>query len=61
MKYICEKCGSSDVEEQQWVKINTGRLAGLVDDDSKVWCCQCEQETSLKEKAEEVRSKGEIK
>ena len=49
------------MRQDQWVKINTGRLAGLVDDDSKAWCCQCEQETSLKEKAEEVRSKGEIK
>ena len=55
--------GSVDhsMRQDQWVKINTGRLAGLVDDHSKAWCCQCEQETSLKEKAEEVRSKGEIK
>jgi len=52
MKYVCEKCGSSDVEEKQWVKINTGKSAGLVDDGEVVWCCQCEQETSLKEEAE---------
>lgn len=50
MTYICEKCGSSDVEEQQWIKINTGKSAGLVDDGVEVWCGQCEQKTSLKEK-----------
>lgn len=50
MTYICEKCGSSDVEEQQWVKVNTGKLAGLVEDGAEAWCCQCEARTSLKEK-----------
>ena len=51
MIYVCKKCDSADVEEQQWVKINTGRLSGLVDDGTKIWCCDCEKETSIKEKA----------
>tara|TARA_Y100000310_G_scaffold82510_1_gene79136 strand:- start:991 stop:1146 length:156 start_codon:yes stop_codon:yes gene_type:complete len=42
IEYICEKCGSSDVEEQQWVKVNIGELTGSVGDSSVIWCCQCE-------------------
>ena len=47
--YICEKCHSSDVENKYWCKVNTGKIVE-VDYSSKVWCCQCEEETTLKEK-----------
>ena len=49
LEFICSKCGSSDVEEKAWVKINTGEVIGA-EDDSPVWCCQCEQETYIEEK-----------
>jgi len=49
MKFICEKCGSSDVEEKAWVKINTGKIVETIEGDD-FWCCQCEQETNIKEK-----------
>ena len=50
IEYICKKCGSSDVEEQRWVKVNTGELTSSAEDTPLMWCCQCEQETSIKEK-----------
>ena len=48
-KYYCKECGSSDVEEKAWVKVNTGQIESVIED-SEVWCCQCEKETSLEEK-----------
>ena len=48
-KYYCEECGSSDVEEKYWCKINTGEIID-VDDSSEVWCCQCEGETTIVER-----------
>lgn len=48
-RYYCEKCGSSDVEEQCWYKINTGEITEIMEESQK-WCCQCEHKTTLKEK-----------
>jgi hypothetical protein len=47
MIYICEICGSSDLEEEAWVKINTGKIMEIKDD-SDVWCCNCEKEVNIK-------------
>ena len=54
-KYICENCGSSDVEEKAWVNINTGKIVDIVESESP-WCSNCESETSVKDD-----EKGEIK
>jgi len=44
--YVCEKCGCKDVEEKAWVRINTGKLVDIVEDETP-WCPQCEKETSI--------------
>ena len=46
MKYVCEICGSSEIEEKAWIKINTGRVSSILEE-GPVWCCDCEKETHI--------------
>ena len=49
--YVCEKCSCKDVEEKAWVRINTGKLVDIVEDEAP-WCPNCEEETSVMEDEE---------
>ncbi|MBC8552242.1 MAG: hypothetical protein H8D23_21640 [Candidatus Brocadiales bacterium] len=46
-KYICENCGSSDVEELEWRKVNTGEYSGQCDLTNNTWCCACETHCAI--------------
>lgn len=45
--WVCQQCGSTDVEKQMWVKINTNRISGDVSDDNEGHCNHCESGVSL--------------
>lgn len=42
--YLCEKCASANIDQQNWVGVNTGYINELID--PEVWYCnECEMET----------------
>ena len=43
--WICDSCGSQEVEAREWVDLNTGRLTETNDLGlSGTWCRECENE-----------------
>ena len=53
MKYVCKECGSKDIEQLEWRKVNTGRFSGMYDYDKEVqWCCDCEEHMEFTEAKE---------
>jgi len=52
---VCEKCGSEDIEQLEWHKVNTNEFSGLgsdYNDEEVQWCCTCEKHVSFLEKSE---------
>jgi len=52
--FCCKNCGSSDVEQKEWRKINTGEFSGLDEVGDTTWCCDCETHCGI-----EYRRSGE--
>ena len=50
VKYVCKNCGSDDVEELSWTKVNTNQYVS--DANMEVWCPLCDTETELIAKTE---------
>jgi len=50
---ICKKCGSKDVEQLEWRKVNTGEFngTGVEADNTSQWCCDCEEHVEFKEES----------
>lgn len=47
-RIVCETCGSSDIEELQWRKVNTGEFSGLGNNETEDrWCCNCQENTDF--------------
>lgn len=48
VKYVCENCGSDDIEELSWTKVNTKKY--VRDACAEIWCpvCDCEVHAILK-------------
>lgn len=48
---ICKKCGSKDVEQLEWRKVNTGEFngTGVEADNTSQWCCDCEEHVEFEE------------
>jgi len=42
--YLCDECGSADIDQQFWVGVNTNMIAELIDPE-KWYCNNCEKET----------------
>ncbi len=53
--FVCNDCGSPEVELKAWVNANTDEyISDADDDDSGRWCNQCESNTDLCNKAEYI-------
>lgn len=50
IEYVCGNCGSSDIEELEWRKVNTGRFSGQCASTNDTWCCDCETHCEIVEK-----------
>jgi hypothetical protein len=52
--WVCEECGSHEVEESKnvWVLVNTGEVISSSDDDSNLWCPDCQNNTRIISKSE---------
>ena len=50
---ICKECGSKDVEQLEWRKVNTGEFngTGVEADNTSQWCCDCEEHVEFKEES----------
>ena len=47
-KYICNVCGSEDIEVKAWVKANTDEVVEWCDDESpECWCNDCGEMTTF--------------
>lgn len=61
--WVCEHCGSPDVEYKQWVKLNEDSIQWNLDDieDSKddTWCCKCEDHNGICAEEDYIRWKNE--
>ena len=48
-KYVCEKCGSEDVDQRVWVNLNTEQImdlsSGEIEDN---WCNDCGEHCEIK-------------
>ena len=45
--FVCKKCGSTKIEQKEWVEVNTGKTKGLVDDSSIGYCLDCDSECTI--------------
>ena len=57
MIYICQECGSKDVQVKEWVNLNTGANCGAAGDQDlnnpeNNYCCECEEGTVIIQKEE---------
>ena len=55
MIYVCQECGSKDVQVKEWVNLNTGEKCGAVgssdlNEPENNWCPDCEEGTVIIEK-----------
>ena len=58
--YVCSECGSEDIEELVWRKVNTGAYSGDgPQDKSSNWCCECEEHVNFMLKEEYEQQKNE--
>lgn len=46
--YLCAKCGSPDIDGQQWVGVNTGLIKEIIDED-EIWCNNCSQKVEMEQ------------
>lgn len=46
-KYICNKCGNSNVKIRAWVDANTLEFSSEIDDNAECWCEDCMELTIL--------------
>ena len=44
--WVCEWCGSEDVNQSAWVNVNTEEIVDFVDT-SSYWCQDCNEEVQL--------------
>lgn len=60
---VCAICGSEDIEELEWRKVNTDEFSGLADsnDEEVQWCCICEKHVHFVTKEEVMKEKKEVK
>jgi hypothetical protein len=51
---VCSVCGSTDIEELQWRKVNTGEYVSTSNsnDVEDQWCCNCESHVTFITKEE---------
>jgi hypothetical protein len=46
--YRCTECKSEEVEQKEWVDMNTGKNCGVLEeDDDNCWCRKCEELTKF--------------
>ena len=43
--WVCSECGSLDIEEKMWVKVNTGEITDSGDERLNCYCNNCEEHT----------------
>ncbi len=44
--FVCEWCGSEEVNQSAWVNVNTEKLVDFVDE-SSFWCEDCNEEVNI--------------
>lgn len=61
--WVCEHCGSPDVEYKQWVKLNEDTiqwcLDGIEDSKDDTWCCKCEDHNGICAEEDYIKWKNE--
>tara|TARA_R110000772_G_scaffold62137_5_gene139682 strand:- start:14536 stop:14763 length:228 start_codon:yes stop_codon:yes gene_type:complete len=45
--WVCQDCGSEDVEEKMWVNANTQDITGSCNDDENSYCNDCQEHVGL--------------
>jgi len=57
---ICDSCGSEDVEQLEWRKVNSGEFCSSHDENlpEVQWCCDCKEHVSFatREDLEEIKN-----
>jgi len=43
-RYVCNECGSSDIQITAWITMNGGKLVGSDAPTDQVWCPKCDKE-----------------
>lgn len=46
--WVCSECGSLDIEEKMWVRVNTGEITDCGDEGLNCYCNNCEEHTYQK-------------
>ena len=57
--YVCDCCGSKEVESREWVDLNTGKRMSEDFDLREAWCRNCEglvEHISWTQQKEELKS-----
>jgi hypothetical protein len=55
---VCDQCGSSDIEQLEWHKVNTNEYAGEgCGEINDQWCCICEENVEFCTEEEYKNSK----
>lgn len=44
--WVCTQCGSDKIEQQAWVRINTGEITEMPEDDY-AWCADCLEHVNI--------------
>ena len=44
--WVCSECGSLNIEEKMWVKINNGQITDHSENGLDCYCNNCEEHTS---------------
>lgn len=44
--WVCSECGSLDIEEKMWVRVNTGEVTDSGDEGLNCYCNNCQKHTS---------------
>lgn len=47
-QWICENCGSYDVEHRVWQHLNNGKISGETSDKEDTWCNSCQKHGYVK-------------
>ena len=40
--WVCKDCGSKDIEEAVWAKVNTSEILNIYGGESEYWCPKCQ-------------------
>jgi len=60
--YKCKKCGSTELEQQNWVNMNTGKIVSIVEfQKDSAWCPGCEVQIHIDDIIEEEEEIDETK